>query len=127
MIYKYWLPPILWMTIIFFLSSRESVLVSNIGTVNFFFFKSLHVIEYGILYFLLFRAFLTKNAKQTNNAYMKAFIFSFLYALSDEIHQLLVPTREGRLRDVFIDVVGMVFTYMYIKYYINKSFLKKLL
>jgi VanZ family protein len=33
-------------------------------------------------------------------------IFVFLYACSDEIHQLFVPGREGAIRDVIIDTCG---------------------
>ena len=31
---------------------------------------------------------------------------SFLYACSDEIHQLFVPGRSGNILDVLIDTVG---------------------
>ena len=30
----------------------------------------------------------------------------FLYAATDELHQLFVPTREGTIRDVLIDTTG---------------------
>ena len=33
-------------------------------------------------------------------------IFVFLYACSDEIHQLFVPGRSGEILDVFIDTLG---------------------
>ena len=35
-------------------------------------------------------------------------IFCFLYACSDEIHQLFVPGRSGRFTDVLIDTSGSV-------------------
>mgnify|MGYP002627328188 CR=1 FL=1 len=34
--------------------------------------------------------------------------FCFLYACSDEIHQLFVPGRAGMLKDVFIDTSGSI-------------------
>lgn len=42
---------------------------------------------------------------------------SFLYACSDEIHQLLVPGRSGQLSDVLLDTVGagigiLIFTFI---------------
>lgn len=55
---------------------------------------------------------------------MFAFIFSVLYAASDEIHQLFTPTREGRMRDVIIDTAGIYLMYIYIKSHLN--FVKKL-
>lgn len=33
-------------------------------------------------------------------------ILCFLYAISDEIHQLFVPGRSGEIRDVLIDAFG---------------------
>lgn len=50
------LPAILWMTLIFYLSSRQRVAVSNTYIINFMFFKFLHVTEYSILYTLVYRA-----------------------------------------------------------------------
>lgn len=113
---RYWGPPLLWMILIFFFSSRESTQVSDIYTWNFIFFKSLHVIEYAILYFLLFRATLQDNPKNQKRARLVALLITFLYAVSDEVHQTFVPTREGRLRDVGIDTIGMSLMYIYTKY-----------
>ncbi|MFH1781684.1 MAG: VanZ family protein, partial [Patescibacteria group bacterium] len=41
-----------------------------------------------------------------NKSKIKALIFVLLYGISDEIHQFLVPGRESRIRDVFIDLLG---------------------
>ncbi|MEK9143211.1 MAG: VanZ family protein [Patescibacteria group bacterium] len=92
-----WLPVIAWMAVIFFLSGRSSVQVAEEPLINFLFFKTLHVIEYAVLFVLYFRAL--KNA-------VGAFLLTLLYAAIDEIHQMFVPTREGRLRDVIIDAIG---------------------
>lgn len=115
---RYWGPPLVWMSIIFFFSSRESVAVSNVYTWNFVFFKTLHMIEYAGLYFLLFRAILQsdKSNDLKKRALTAAFVLAFLYAVSDEIHQTYVPTREGTFRDVGIDVIGMFLMYSYSKY-----------
>lgn len=94
---RYWLPVIGWMVVIFFLSGRESTQVSDTQLINFLFFKTLHVIEYGILFLLSKRAI--RNG-------MAAFFLTLLYAVTDEIHQVFIPTREGKLRDVIIDAIG---------------------
>lgn len=94
---RYWLPVVIWMTVIFFLSGRESVQVADEPLINFLFFKTLHVIEYAILFVLYYRALKNKTA---------ALLLTLLYAATDEIHQLFVPTREGKLRDVIIDAIG---------------------
>ena len=85
------------MVVIFMLSGRESVQVADELILNFLFFKTLHVIEYAILFILYFRALKNPAA---------AFFLTLLYAAIDEIHQMFVPTREGRLRDVIIDGFG---------------------
>lgn len=118
----YWLPPLVWMLVIFVLSSRESTSVSEQYILNFVFFKMLHVIEYALLYFLTFRAF--NSIKDKGMTSKDRFIFpifiSILFAISDEIHQTYVPTREGRIRDVFIDTLGIYLMYIYIKNHFNK-------
>ena len=48
------------------------------------------------------------------------FLFCVFYACTDEIHQLFVPGRTGRLFDVFIDslgvLTGIIFNIIYIKF-----------
>lgn len=95
--FRYWFPVIVWMAVIFFLSGRSSAQVADEPILNFLFFKTLHVVEYSILFVLSFRAL--KNAAA-------AFLLTLLYAATDEIHQMFIPTREGRLRDVIIDAIG---------------------
>lgn len=94
---KRFFPPIAWMALIFILSGRESVSVADTWTVNFLFFKTLHIIEYFILYVLWYRAV---------RDFRIAALATVAYALIDEVHQTFVPTREGTLRDVIIDGIG---------------------
>lgn len=112
-----WLPAVFWMILIFYFSSRPSTNVSDVYTLNFVFFKTLHVIEYAILYFLLFCGFcFTRELKLSQKQiFIFPILFAILYAVSDEIHQSFVPTREGRLRDVFIDIAGILLMYSYMK------------
>ena len=103
----YWLPSVLWMGFIFFLSSRASVKVSDTPAIQFLFFKTLHVIEYTVLYVLLFRSLKnTYPAPLWQNRY-NAFLFAVVYGMTDEVHQMFVPTREGAFRDVIIDTLGI--------------------
>jgi VanZ family protein len=91
---------------IFWLSGRESITVSEQGLVNFFFFKTLHVIEYGILFVTTLRAVQNTFRMGRIASFYAAFMITVLYAVSDELHQVFVPTREGKLRDVIIDAIG---------------------
>jgi len=119
---RYWLPPIVWMALIFYLSSRLRTSVTGEFLFDFLIFKMLHFIEYAILYFLLFRAFYSINNHQLtiNNKFLFPVLLSILYATLDELHQTFVPTREGKLRDVIIDIAGIIFMYIYIKNYFKK-------
>ena len=118
-----WGPAIALMVTIFFLSSRQRIAVSEVYTINFIVFKSLHVIEYATLFFLVFRGYYrTLSHKNMNRIYLYAIVTTFLYAVSDEFHQTFVPTRTGTVRDVFIDSIGILLCFQYTK--INLAKLK---
>ncbi|OGK16609.1 hypothetical protein A2690_03265 [Candidatus Roizmanbacteria bacterium RIFCSPHIGHO2_01_FULL_39_12b] len=102
--FLYWMPAIVWMVFIFVLSSRQRIAVSDEPLFNFLIFKTLHVIEYAILYTLSIIA-LKKNASR--NAILYGTYITIIYALTDELHQTNVPTREGIFRDVLIDSAGV--------------------
>lgn len=122
---RYWLPAVLWMAFIFYLSSKQRVSVSDQVTVNFMVFKTLHMIEYAVLYFLLFRGFYSlKNKKlNTSEKYLFPFILAMFYAATDEWHQTFSAHREGTPRDVIIDTIGITLMYIYIRKYF--SFIKR--
>lgn len=115
----FWLPAAACMAIIFILSSRQRIAVSEEYVWNFVVFKTLHMIEYAVLFTLLFRAFLAGEKNDKKTALKKAFTFAILYAISDEVHQTFVPTREGTLRDVFIDTAGIGLMYLILKKHFN--------
>ncbi|KKU80885.1 hypothetical protein A2875_05120 [Candidatus Gottesmanbacteria bacterium RIFCSPHIGHO2_01_FULL_46_14] len=102
---RLWFPAIIWMAIIFAFSSRESVSVDERFIINFLFFKTLHVIEYGVLFILYCRAIKNKWI---------AFFLTIAYASTDEFHQTFVSTREGRVRDVIIDGIGATLSWIFL-------------
>ena len=53
-----------------------------------------------------------------------AFVFCFLYACSDEVHQLFVPGRSGNIIDVGIDSIGSYFgiLFFYIYYQLRRKY-----
>lgn len=102
----YWLPVFTWMGVIFFFSGRQRISLAADTTVNFLIFKTFHIVEYMILFVLSYRANRQGAAEALRDYYFAAFALTLIYAVSDEIHQLTVPTREGRLRDVIIDGIG---------------------
>lgn len=115
----YWAPPLMWMGVIFFMSSRPHFGITETALYDFLIFKLLHMVEYGFLYALLFRALYGGKYVIQKKAYIYTFVIGILYAISDETHQLFVPTREGRFRDVCIDATGMFAIYLFIRHNIN--------
>lgn len=106
---EYWLPVILWMGLIFFLSSFHKLQSDLPGWQDYVLRKIAHFLEYTILCILFFRGF-----RQTTNVTLaKALIFSVLltiaYAASDELHQTFVSGRSGKPFDVMIDGLGAFF------------------
>jgi VanZ family protein len=72
--------------------------------------KCAHVTEYAVLALLVWRA-LRRPMRGDPRPWRWshagiALLGTALYASSDEIHQLFVPSREGRLADVLIDAGG---------------------
>lgn len=67
--------------------------------------KLAHVLEYLGLGLLSYNAF---SAIRMKRKVLLALLLGVSYALFDEMHQLLVPGRDGSLVDVGIDSVGVI-------------------
>jgi VanZ family protein len=105
--FLYWLPVIVYLGIIFFLSSLPDLLAPEKVT---HLDKITHFLEYGILSFLLARA-LTAQAPESwqKNFRLLAVIIAIIYGASDEIHQLFVPGRQCSFFDFVFDSLGALF------------------
>jgi len=95
------------MALIFFLSSRSSFKIADQYWLNFVFFKALHLAEYAVLTFLLFRAFVRANGFSFKKALLYSSFLALVWAMTDEFHQTFVMTRQGSIRDVLIDSLGI--------------------
>lgn len=104
---KYWLPPLLWAALIFVLSSIPSLESGLPKPWDFALRKIGHVIEYAILTVLLARA-LRAHGAPLRRALVWSALLAVVYAAGDEYHQTFVAGREGALRDVLIDGVGVL-------------------
>jgi len=112
--FKLWLPVFTWCWVIFYLSSIPQ-LGTGWGVWDLILRKAAHITEYFILTFLLYRAF--KGSFIFSSFYLSLWTFSlsFLYAVSDEMHQAFVPTRSSSPKDIFIDTLGIIAFYFLIK------------
>jgi VanZ family protein len=102
-----WIPVLIWMSVIFFFSSQPALKTVQIDWQDFIIRKTAHFIEYFILFTLNYRAFLRSSSLSKQQAILLSLCLGVLYAATDEYHQTFVSGREGRLRDVFIDTLGL--------------------
>lgn len=119
-------PVILWAGIIFFFSTHlfttgntSSVITPVlrwffphatphfIGRANHFIRKGAHVFEYFVFSLLLFNAIRDRRGWTLKRALL-VILFVFLYACSDEFHQIFVPGRGPAFRDVILDTAAGV-------------------
>jgi len=139
-----WLLLIAWMCIIFWFSHQPSIqsdeqsylVISMLRTIginfngvfgelsNFVIRKLGHFTEYFILY-LLFYNVLKEYFKFKSSIFL-SIVFVFLYACSDEFHQLFIIGRDGSIKDVILDtsggMIGMLIVYIKNKIeYVSKS------
>ena len=94
----------------------ENNLIS-LNTLIFLVRKTAHFAEYAILGSLFFLNL--KNWQKSNGTLTMSILFSYLYAITDELHQVFVPGRSAQFRDVLIDTLGASFgaiiTYLIVK------------
>src|SRR5205823_4548415 len=90
-----WLPPLLYMAVIFYLSSQPAPLPALTGHV---WDKALHFTEYTVLCALLCRA-LHGEGLATLRVALLGLLLTSAYGASDEVHQSFVPERNADIRD----------------------------
>ena len=146
----YLLLAFIWMGVIFYMSNQPASVSSQhsggvieflsnlpfIGSIvtymmeidiaEFIIRKSAHMFSYFILSILLFMA-IYDNQKNIRKVALKALLFTFLYALSDEFHQLFINGRSGEFRDVMIDTIGGFIgsTILYLYHRIKNNYKKE--
>jgi VanZ family protein len=104
------LPLLLWMAVIFFFSSLPGSADPFEPTLLYYMKrKGAHILEYAVLMWLAVR-FVRALFPSQNLAEVLfwAAVFSLLYGVSDEWHQLFTPYRVARVSDVLIDGLGIL-------------------
>ncbi|MBS4178247.1 VanZ family protein [Lederbergia citrea] len=81
---------------------------------NFIFRKFVHLSAFGLLAILFYNSFEKRN-------FFIAWMITTLYAATDEIHQVFVPSRTGSVVDVGIDSLGALIALLLLKIYIAKK------
>src|SRR5215510_5261154 len=123
---KYWAPPIIWMSVIFWFSTdlfsgdnTGSLLWKVVSfiypgatrelfdSIHFYVRKAGHLTEYAVLALLLIRAFRSgAQARWRPRWALSSVLFAFLYASLDEYHQTFTRRRTGSVYDILIDTSG---------------------
>jgi VanZ family protein len=127
--FKYWLPVVLWMGLIFgastdLMSSRRTSRIigpllrwlnpnvsdETICAVQTVMRKGGHVGEYSVLAALLWRArrkpFANDPRPWSWGEAARVVFYSGLYAASDEFHQWFIPSRGASVWDALLDTLG---------------------
>lgn len=100
-----WTVALFWAGLIFYFSAQPGNGFHSPGTIYFLERKAFHVLEFMILAGLLYWAFRGDFSKI--ESIKKSLIFALIFAFTDEWHQTTVPGRDGALRDVGIDFLGI--------------------
>lgn len=101
-----WLPFILWIALIFYLSSlsRPPQPPEEVGGIAFPWDVIGHFVEYGVLSVLAYRVW--RGRYSPGWAYTIALVFCIAYGILDEVHQSYVPQRDASAVDVMVDSQG---------------------
>lgn len=137
----YFLPAVSLMILIFFMSHQTGEESSQLSTslvlqifntsststieltsLSYLIRKGAHMAEYCLLFLLLYYGFFRCKFSHPTST-KRSIIIAFLYACSDEIHQLFIPDRAGTISDVFIDSIGIIVGFILILF-IHKFLLK---
>lgn len=123
--FRFWLPVVLWVGVIFFFSSDmgsaeqtsrfigpvlrwfyPGVTPETIAQVQLLVRKAAHLIEYGILGLLIFRAFVWSGKRSAWPWAAASWLGAATCAGLDEFRQTFTASRTGSPIDVMIDAVG---------------------
>lgn len=91
----------------FFVEIILKVINIDHNTLTFLIRKAAHMSEYALLLFFIYYGL--KKSTTYKYTLLLSLLVTFLYACSDEFHQLFIPGRSGQLKDVLIDTIGGLF------------------
>lgn len=109
--YYRFIPVLIYSMLIYYLSSLPSENIPDSGIINQDIF--LHLIEYSIYGLLISFAF-------TRKIYILPVVIGVIFAGSDELHQMMVPTRFASVWDWLVDVAGVVLGVVIFNKYIRR-------
>lgn len=89
------------------IENKSAEQIENIDSLNHLIRKFAHGSVYFVLCMLIMNLILQIKDKNYKFTYvLVAILISFLYACTDEFHQVFVDGRAGRFTDILIDTLG---------------------
>lgn len=89
------------------IEGKSAEQIENIDSLNHLIRKFAHGSVYFVLCMLIMNLILQIKDKNYKFTYaLVAILISFLYACTDEFHQIFVDGRAGRFTDILIDTLG---------------------
>jgi len=116
---RYWLPAIVYVGLIFVLSSiRGSDLPGGFPNLD----KFAHLLEYSLLGLLLGRAIrFTLAGRGRNAAVISTVLLGAVIGLADELYQRHVPGRSSDVRDWIVDVAAVAAAVLFTQWVSTRS------
>ena len=123
-----WVPVLLWGGAIFYLSSQPASAFPRLWFPQQD--KIAHIIEYCILAILIYRAVFWGEYRQISPARLRDAVKVILgvcaiFAASDEIHQVFIPTRTASVNDWLSDVLGTCIAVAFCVYFSRQKSLRR--
>ena len=100
-----WAPAIVWAALIFVFSAQPNLRFAQDETIDFVVRKLGHMGVFGILALLLWRG---ARATSLDRPWAWALVLAVIYAVTDELHQVVVAGRHASVVDVGVDAVGVL-------------------
>ncbi len=102
----------------------------QLGIADYLFDYTAHAFTFGVLTWLAWRAAQRIWAASATIMQLGVGVFATLYAMSDELHQMLIRGRKARISDWLADVAGIVVTLILIaiwrRYGIGRAIARRL-
>lgn len=104
----WWLLPLGWMALIWTLSAQSDLFVAVSSQLRDLLAWVAHFSEFAALAGFLWLALWKSTALSGQTVLAAAFFSAALFAAVDELHQAFVPGRTPDLRDLLVDVAGIL-------------------
>ena len=88
------------------LAGWKELTPAQLKLINFYLRKTGHVVAYGLMYVLWFRAFRAQAGYGPWGACLRSLAACLFFASSDEGRQWFYPSRGGSIWDVYLDLCG---------------------